>query len=111
MTILVENESSTTNDSSKKLSNNSTESMELFITSHSWWLGWLLKGNANPWNDNQTNVATGRKVAMMTDASHRLDLKSMMEVQFTLVQPWITIFTSLFHYGCMSVGIRELLGC
>ena len=108
-TILKGNEPSTTNGNSKKSSNNSTGSMKLFATKHRWWLCWLSKGSTNPQSDYQTNVATSRRAATKTNTSHRSGHKSTTKAWFTLVQLRIVIFTSPFHYRCMSVKIRELL--
>ena len=109
-TVLVENKPSMTNDGSKKSSNASTRSTWLFTTSRRWWLCWLSKGNMNPWSDNQTNVATGKRTTTTTDVGHRSSWKSMAEARFTRVQPQIAIFTSPICYECMRVEIGELLG-
>ena len=64
----------------------------------------------NPWNNDQTSMATSRRAATTIDASHRSGQKLMMEARFAQVQPQILIFASPFHFGCMDVRIEELLG-
>ena len=102
MMVPVGNKLSKTNDGSKMSSKDSTGSTKLFTTSRRWWLHWLLKGNVGPWSDDQTSVAIGQKVNMTTNIDHKLDQKLMVKAQ-------IVILTSPFHYGCMSIGIGELL--